>query len=178
MPPFFVFGRDRPGTAEIRDRVTEEHWSFMDGYAEGMIARGPTVSDDGETVTGSLHIPDLPDADAAHTFAFDEPYHQAGVFGEVFVHPWRDLLGRTMWDFGGDPESLRFLVVALGSPGDSTFAAERAELIVYGELEGIGVAFTAAAPGRGDVDGLVAAHPGRFESVEIHRWLFGGRPAE
>ena len=41
---------------------TEAHWSYMDGYADRMIARGPTLTDDGAAATGSLHIIDLPDA--------------------------------------------------------------------------------------------------------------------
>src|SRR2546423_6452118 len=39
---YFVYCRDHPGTGELRDRILEAHWSFMDGYAAGMIARGPT----------------------------------------------------------------------------------------------------------------------------------------
>ncbi|MEV0291683.1 YciI family protein [Kribbella sp. NPDC050820] len=67
---FFVWGRDRPGGFEIKVALNEEHWSFMDGYADELIARGPTLTghdDDAET-TGSLHIVDLPDEDAVRTF--------------------------------------------------------------------------------------------------------------
>ena len=34
----------------------------MDGFADAMIARGPTLTPDRKTATGSLHIVDLPDA--------------------------------------------------------------------------------------------------------------------
>jgi hypothetical protein len=30
-------------------------------------------------MTGSMHIVDLPDGDAAQEFAYDEPYYKAGV---------------------------------------------------------------------------------------------------
>src|SRR4051812_36260126 len=99
---YFVYGRDKPGTEALRERTTEAHWSFMDAYAGAMIARGPTLTDDGNTVTGSMHIVDLPDAEAARVFAFEEPYCRAGVFGEVLVRRWRNGLGATMWDFDGD----------------------------------------------------------------------------
>lgn len=178
MPPFFVYGRDRPGSLALRLELAEEHWTFMDGYGDAMIARGPTLTDDGEAMTGSLHVVDLPSADAARAFAFEEPYHRAGVFAEVLVHPWRNVLGRTMWDFDGDPRSPRFLVIARGAGADRAFAGEHAgRLIVYGELDPIGVAFTVEAAGHADVEALVAAHPGVFDGVEIHRWRFGGRPA-
>lgn len=70
---FFVYHRDRPGSSALRDELLEEHWSYMDGFAKQMIARGPTLTDDGETATGSVHIVDLPDPAAARAFAFDEP---------------------------------------------------------------------------------------------------------
>ena len=49
----------------------EQHWSYMDQFAAAMIARGPTFASDG-TLTGSVHILELPDPTAARAFAFDE----------------------------------------------------------------------------------------------------------
>ncbi|WP_449351155.1 hypothetical protein [Streptomyces shaanxiensis] len=40
----------------------------MDGYEAELIARGPTFTTDGETLTGSVHIDDLPDPAAARAF--------------------------------------------------------------------------------------------------------------
>jgi uncharacterized protein len=50
----------------------------MDRYVEAMIARRPTLTDDGTAVTGSMHILDLPGPEAAQVFAFEEPNHRAG----------------------------------------------------------------------------------------------------
>ena len=77
-----------------------------------MIARGPTLDGDRDTPTGSVHILGLPDPAAARAFAFDEPGYQAGVYRDVLLRRWRNLLGRTMWDFpggraGGDPGPVR-----------------------------------------------------------------------
>ena len=98
---FFCYHRDRPGSAALRDELLEEHWSYMDRYAAEMIARGPTFDRDGDTATGSVHIVDLPDPAAARAFAFDEPNYQAGVYRDVLLRRWRNVLGRTMWDFPG-----------------------------------------------------------------------------
>src|SRR5262245_24626829 len=115
---YFVYCRDHPGTGELRDRIVEAHWSFMDGYAAGMIARGPTMDDTGETATGSLHIVDLPDADAVKRFAFEEPNYLAGVYREVLVRRWRNGLGRTMWEYGtAAPGHQRFLIIGHARPG-------------------------------------------------------------
>jgi uncharacterized protein YciI len=95
---FFCYHRDRPGSAVLRDELLQEHWSYMDRYATELIARGPTFTDD-DTPTGSVHVVDLPDPAAAHAFAFDEPYYQAGVYRDVLVRRWRNMLGRSMWEF-------------------------------------------------------------------------------
>ena len=89
---FFCYHRDRPGSAALRDELAEQHWAYMDQYAKTMIARGPTLADDGDTPTGSVHIVDLPDPAAARAFAFDEPNYQAGVYRDVLLRR-----GATRW---------------------------------------------------------------------------------
>ena len=179
---FFCYHRDRPGSMQLRDKLLEEHWSYMDRHAAGMIARGPTLTDDGETPTGSVHIVDLPDAGAARAFAFDEPGYQAGVYRDVLLRRWRNLLGRTMWDFpGGRTGGNRYLVLGLGAgpavglevpPG-------RDELIAYGPLlsdDGtawLGTAVLLRAPGPDAARAVLTA--GRYAVIEVHRWQFGGR---
>src|SRR4051812_42106978 len=107
---FFCYHRDRPGSLALREGLLEEHWSYMDRYATEMIARGPTFAGDGDgdgdgdgggAPTGSVHIVDLPGPAAARAFAFDEPNYQAGVYRDVLLRRWRNMLGRTMWDFPG-----------------------------------------------------------------------------
>ncbi|MET9342000.1 hypothetical protein [Nonomuraea sp. NPDC003804] len=46
-----------------------------------------------------MHIVDLPDAAGARAFVFDEPDYQAGVYRDVVLRRWRNVLGRTRWDF-------------------------------------------------------------------------------
>ena len=52
-----------------------------------------------------MHIVDLPDAEAARVFAFEEPCYVAGVYSEAMVRRWHNALGRTMWEFEGDPDA-------------------------------------------------------------------------
>lgn len=197
---FFFYCRDRPGIGDLRWELAEEHWAFMDRYADGMIARGPTLSPDGTQATGSMHIVDLPDGDAAREFAFDEPYYKAGVFDDVLVRRWSNTLGRTMWEFpGGVDGHRRFLIIAHAGPeraADRESLAEehhrylvhdhREQLIAVGPLmseDGVawaGTALLAELPDRDAVEGLLAAEPyaraGLYHRIEIHDWRFGGRP--
>jgi uncharacterized protein YciI len=100
----------------LRTALREQHWSYMDRYAATMIARGPTFADDGATLSGSVHLVDLPDPAAARAFAFDEPGYQAGAYRDVLLRRWSNTLGRTMWDFpGGRDGGIRYLVLGLGS---------------------------------------------------------------
>lgn len=63
--------------------LAEEHWSYMDRFAERLILRGPTVSEDGTEHTGSVHVVDVPDRASAERFATEEPYWRAGLYSEV-----------------------------------------------------------------------------------------------
>jgi uncharacterized protein len=177
---FLCYHRDRPGSLALRDELLEEHWSYMDRYAAQLIARGPTFV--GELPTGSVHIVDLPDPAAARAFAFDEPNYQAGAYRDVLVRRWRNLLGRTMWDFpGGREGGNRYLVLGLGSgPAvDLTVPADQDSLIAYGPLLSdngatwLGTAALIKAPDPDTARAVLTA--GQYADIEVHNWEFGGR---
>ena len=179
---FFCYHRDRPGSTALRHELLEEHWSYMDRYAAEMIARGPTLA--GGTPTGSVHILGLPDPAAARAFAFDEPGYQAGVYRDVLLRRWRNLLGRTMWDFpGGRTGGNRYLVLGLstGQAADLAVPPDRDELIAYGPLLSDDAAAwlgTAVLIRARDPDAARAIlTPGRYADIEVHNWQFGGRPS-
>jgi uncharacterized protein YciI len=180
---FFCYHRDRPGSVALRGELLEAHWSYMDRYATQMIARGPTLARDGVTPTGSVHIVDLPDPAAARAFAFDEPNYQAGVYRDVLLRRWRNMLGRTMWDFpGGRGDGNRYLVLGLGTRPAARLAvpADRDELIAYGPLlsdngsSWLGTAVLVRA--QEDAARAVLA-PDGYAGIEVRNWQFGGRPS-
>ncbi|MFJ4982435.1 YciI family protein [Streptomyces sp. NPDC088732] len=182
---FLCYHRDRSGSLALRDALLEDHWSYMDQWSKEMIARGPTLADDLDTPTGSVHILDLPDAAAARAFAFDEPNYQAGVYRDVLLRRWRNLLGRTMWEFpGGRTGGSRYLVLGLGAgeAADLTPPPGRDDdLIAYGPLlsdDGgawLGTAALLRAPDPGTARAVLT--PDRYASIEVHPWQFGGRPS-
>ncbi|MFF5306511.1 YciI family protein [Streptomyces sp. NPDC013161] len=182
---FLCYHRDRPGSLALRDELVERHWSYMDQYAKEMIARGPTLADDGDTPTGSVHILDLPDPAAARAFAFDEPNYQAGVYRDVLLRRWRNTLGRTMWDFpGGRTGGNRYLVLGFGAGQAADLAVPPGwddELIAYGPLlsdDGavwLGTAALLRAPDPETARAVLTRD--RYADIEVHDWQFGGRPA-
>jgi uncharacterized protein len=188
---FFVYSRDAADTKELRDdqELLEEHWSYMDRFAESMIARGPTLDAARETATGSLHVLALPSVDAAREFVALEPNNRAGVYGEHLVWRFENLLGRSMWEFSGQAAEPRFLIIGrshLRRPVSAeTLPAELLErLILYGGLstldgaEPAGVALALQGPDRDAVDALMEDERtgfGAYSEAEVHNWEFGGR---
>lgn len=179
---FFCYHRDRPDSLTLRQELLEQHWSYMDQYEKEMIARGPTLTaGDGEP-TGSVHMVDLPNAAAARAFAFDEPGYQSGVYRDVLLRRWRDLLGRTMWDFpGGRTGGNRYLVLGLGAGrgADLVVPPLRDDLIAFGPLlsdDGSTWLGTAALVRAPDEDAARAVlTPDAYAGIEVHNWQFGGR---
>ena len=102
--PFYVHGQDRPGALPEMEALAEAHWSYMDRFADRLILRGPTLSDDGTGHTGSVHVVDLADRASAERFATEEPYWQAGLYRHVTVGRTVVLLHRE--PAGGLPASV------------------------------------------------------------------------
>ncbi|GAA2757314.1 YciI family protein [Actinopolymorpha rutila] len=180
---YFVYGRDRPGAFPLKIRLSNEHWDFMDQYADRLIARGPTLTHHGEEAesTGSLHIVDLPDVQAAREFAYEEPYFRAGAFESVLLCRFDNVLRRTMWDFTEAVEGYgRYLLIAMDGADAGPLTSP--QLIVYGgllTLDGhtrLGRAAAAEAP---NPEAAAATLPARGDGhTEVHPWRFGGRPAQ
>ena len=179
---FFCYHRDRSGSTQLRTQMVEQHWSYMDQFVPSMIARGPTFASDG-TLTGSVHILDLPDAAAARTFAFEEPCYQAGAYRDVLLRRWHNDLGRTMWDFrGSQPGNNLYLVLGftLEPAATATEVPHREELIVGGPLlsdDGswvLGAGVLMEAPDADHARMILSGD--RYTGIEVHQWRFGGRP--
>jgi len=198
---YFVYCRNKQGVDALRKEHLEAHWSFMDQYDDRMIARGPTLNEDRTAPTGSMHIVDLESEEEARAFAYDEPYAQAGVFGDITILRWTNALKRTMWDFEGDDSEPRFLFIGKGREGDDTTArrnelleAHRSYLNAPGRIERgilrgplwdatgkewVGSIFLLQAPDREFIEAFFADEPytrdGLYSSFEILPWRFGGR---
>lgn len=166
----------------------------MDRFVDGMTARGPTLAADRATWTGSVHIVDLPSAEAAREFVEREPYNRAGLFEQHLIRRFNNLLGRTMWEFPGGSDDPRFMVIAAmpaeagehapAVPLPDVAGLPRERLIVHGELltpdeaRPVGVALALQAPTRQAVDALLGDGQARLDEhfdVQILDWEFGGR---
>ena len=83
----------------MRRAVLEQHWGCMDQFAGRMVAHGPTCTDD-ETLTGSVHIVDLPDVIAARAGAGRAEAVTAPSGKRDGIPPRNDVCGYSAW-WGG-----------------------------------------------------------------------------
>lgn len=144
-----------------------------------------------------MHIVDLAAAEDAEAFAYQEPFYTAGVYEEVMIKRWENLLGRTMWNFKLRSADPLFLILAHAAeqPGGAAqdfadahrdFAAKyQDQMVVYGSMSSIddarwgGFAVVIQMPSREAVQAMLAddalAESASVAKVEIHRWCMGGR---
>ena len=79
---FFCYHRDRHGSGALRDELLAAHWSYMDRYATEMIARGPTLADDGAARLGTAALVRASDPDMARAVLTPDDY------ADIEVHNW------------------------------------------------------------------------------------------
>ncbi|MEJ7596261.1 MAG: YciI family protein [Kofleriaceae bacterium] len=193
---YFVYSRDVAGVSERLDALSEAHWSYMDRFADHLVARGPTLTADGETHTGSMHIVTVQNAGAARHFVEDEPFHSAGLYADTALSRYVDLLERSMWDRPRAPdlEQTTFLRAAWPAiPADERTVRAARETAVAGSdpwvflgllvsndaSRCVGIAAAAdltAGPAELALRPVLASLRQVDAPVETQRWQRGGRP--
>ncbi|HEB79408.1 MAG TPA: YciI family protein [Rhodospirillales bacterium] len=90
---FFVFHCvDKPDSQQLRLDNRSAHLEHLQAFGDNVFAAGPTMSDDGETMTGSVLIMKFDDRVSAGFFAASDPYNKAGLFESVTILPWKKVL--------------------------------------------------------------------------------------
>ena len=88
MPLFALHAIDHPDTLPLRLEHYAAHRAFIETEGEHgivIVTSGPLQSDDGEVMIGSLFIIEAPDRETVEAFAKADPFHQAGVWGDVKI---------------------------------------------------------------------------------------------
>lgn len=84
---------DKAGAADIRAANRADHLAYLESHADRLFAAGPLLSEPdaagAQGMVGSLLIVECADADAAQSFAANDPYAKAGLFDSVTIRPWR-----------------------------------------------------------------------------------------
>jgi uncharacterized protein YciI len=88
----FVFHLlDRPNGQALRQRVRPEHKAYLAAVADRIAFAGPLLSDDGNTMIGSVLAIEFDSREAATAWQAAEPFTRAGLYASVSVHAFRNL---------------------------------------------------------------------------------------
>ncbi len=88
----FVFHLlDRPGAAELRQKVRPEHRAYLGAVAERIAFAGPLIDETAQAMVGSVLAIDFESRDAAIQWLGCEPYTKAGVYASTSVHAFQNL---------------------------------------------------------------------------------------
>lgn len=90
---YVIFCTDKPDGQQIRIDNRPAHVDYLKGSADRLRIAGPTVTADGEGMTGSLLVIEASSEADAAAWAKGDPFAQAGLFESVVVRPWK-------WTFG------------------------------------------------------------------------------
>ena len=86
---------DKPGCGDIRAANRTAHLAYLESFGDKVFAAGPTLTEDGSAMTGSVLIVEFDDSEAANRFTKDDPYAKAGLFESVTIRPWRKVLPKS-----------------------------------------------------------------------------------
>ena len=86
---FVLFCEDKPDSQAVRRATRQAHLDYVASQTNRIRLAGPLLSDDGETMLGSLLIIEADDLAAARTLHENDPYTRAGLWGNVVIRPFR-----------------------------------------------------------------------------------------
>ncbi|HLT04000.1 MAG TPA: YciI family protein [Pseudomonas sp.] len=91
---YAIIATDIPGTLEQRLASRPAHLARLERLRdEGrLVLAGPHPAEDGDGFTGSLVVAEFDSLRDARDWAAADPYRDAGVYGEVIVKPFRQVL--------------------------------------------------------------------------------------
>lgn len=89
---FVIFCADKPGHGQVRADNRPAHVEHLKAKGAGIKLAGPTVTEDGSAMTGSVIIADFASQKEAEAWAASDPYAKAGLFQSAIVKPFRQVL--------------------------------------------------------------------------------------
>lgn len=90
--PFIVRCIDKPGHLEVRLANRAAHLDHLKSNLDKVLMAGPTLADDGQTMTGSLLVLDFASKAEVEAFCAADPYAKAGLFEKVEIQGYKKVL--------------------------------------------------------------------------------------
>jgi uncharacterized protein YciI len=83
---------DKPDHLQVRLDNRPAHVDYLKSYGDKLFAAGPTLSEDDDSMNGSVVILDLDSRAEAEDFCENDPYAKAGLFQSVVISKWKKVL--------------------------------------------------------------------------------------
>jgi len=89
---FIISCVDKADHGHVRAANREAHLTHLNAHRDQVLTAGPTTTEDGSAMTGSVLIMEFEDRAAAEAFAAADPYKKAGLFESVDIKPWKKVI--------------------------------------------------------------------------------------
>lgn len=90
---FIVHCLDHQDALPVRMEHYLAHREYLASATVEIVMSGPLVSDDGETMIGSLFLIEAPGRAAVEAFNQADPFHHAGIWDSVHIHAFDKRVG-------------------------------------------------------------------------------------
>ena len=101
---YVIMAFDKPDSEALRLENRADHVAYVLAQ-NGVKTAGPFLSDDGDTMIGTLLLLDVATRKEAQTFVDNDPYHKAGLFDAVEIRRWNHLIGGLSDPNAADPNA-------------------------------------------------------------------------
>ena len=89
---FHIRCKDKPSQMNMRASTRAAHLNYIKNFGDAVVFAGPTSTDDGETITGSVFIIELENITAAEEFSQGDPYRKMGLFESIEIEQVRRVI--------------------------------------------------------------------------------------
>ncbi|MGK0224824.1 MAG: hypothetical protein ACI9ON_004081 [Limisphaerales bacterium] len=90
---FAIICEDQADSEDLRKATRDAHLGYIGSFDVRLA--GPMLSDDGSTMIGSIILLEAADLSGAQDFAASDPYKLAGLFANVSIRPFRQVIPAT-----------------------------------------------------------------------------------
>ena len=89
---YILICEDREGALNVRLANRDRHLAYIGELGDRVSLAGPMLSDDGESMVGSVLIIEADSAEDIRAIADSDPYALAGLFSKVTIRPFRQVI--------------------------------------------------------------------------------------
>lgn len=82
---------DKPESLDLRMQTRPAHLAWIETAIENFKFAGPILSDDGQTLSGSVIVAEFDSLEQSRALQQEDPYHKAGLFERVIVQPTKQM---------------------------------------------------------------------------------------